>query len=417
MTNRILCVDDDPNILHAYKRALRKQFEIETALCGDEGLAAISNSGPYAVVVADMRMPKMNGVQFLAIVKERSPNTVRMMLTGNADQRTALEAVNEGQIFRFMTKPCSPETLAKALDAGLTQYRLVTAEKELLSKTLRGSIKVLSEVLALANPVAFGRASRVHRFVGQLTKELKLERGWLIEIAALLSQIGCVALPEETLTKVYRRQELSAVEQQTYDRHPQIARALLEHIPRLEEIATIVAHQNDLYSDHSDARGRRQDSNFILECSILKLALDWDELLSSGMSNELAMAEINDRQGWYDPRALAVLDRLVAVDQVHVVKRVGLSDLADGMILADDVCSINGALLCAKGQQVSRSMRACLRNFAINVGVQFPLKVFVPASGAEEMESIATQCDPELEHWLKHGTTNASHHDAPDSSS
>lgn len=406
MNERILCVDDDPNILEAYKRALRKRFPIETALSGQEGLAAISRGGPCAVVVADMRMPEMNGVQFLAKVKEIAPQTVRMMLTGNADQQTALEAVNEGQIFRFMTKPCPPETMEKVLEAGVEQYRLVRAEKDLLSQTLRGSIKVLSEVLALANPAAFGRASRVHRFVRQLCKELKLERGWLIEIAALLSQIGCVALPEETLTKVYKRKELSPVEQQTYDRHPQIAKALLEHIPRLEGVAEIIAHQNDLYSSPLDDPGKRRDSDACLESSVLKLALDWDELLASGMNDELAIAEINDRRGWYDPRVLAVLGKLVSVSEVHVVKRVELAELKEGMILADDVRSINGTLLCTKGQQVTRSMLACLRNYVINVGVQLPIKVFVPASDAEQLETVSAKRDPELDRWLKYGSVS-----------
>jgi DNA-binding NtrC family response regulator len=152
MSDRILLVDDDANILQGYQRALRKQFVLEPALSGEEGLEAVRAQGPYAVVVADMQMPGMNGVEFLARVKEIAPDTVRMMLTGNADQQTALEAVNEGHIFRFLTKPCSPDLLAKMLGAGLKQYGLVMSERDLLAKTLRGSIQVLTDVLGLVNP-------------------------------------------------------------------------------------------------------------------------------------------------------------------------------------------------------------------------------------------------------------------------
>ena len=181
MTEKILCVDDDPNILLAYQRALRKRFHIDSALSGGEALEAIANRGPYAVLVADMRMPEMNGVELLKRVKENAPDTVRMMLTGSADQQTALEAINEGHIFRFMTKPCPPKMLAKVLEAGLVQYRLIMAERDLLTKTLSGSIKMLTEVLSLASPMAFGRASRVRgmeilRFVsGPLTRESSLD--------------------------------------------------------------------------------------------------------------------------------------------------------------------------------------------------------------------------------------------------
>jgi DNA-binding NtrC family response regulator len=127
MNEKILCVDDEANILESYQRTLRKQYLIDTALGAEKGLATIGSQGPYAVIVSDMRMPGMDGIQFLAKVKDMLPDTVRIMLTGQADQYTAIQAVNEGNIFRFLTKPCSPDVLTKALDAGIQQYRLITA--------------------------------------------------------------------------------------------------------------------------------------------------------------------------------------------------------------------------------------------------------------------------------------------------
>src|SRR5713226_129196 len=97
---KILFVDDEPNILAAYQRQLRKHFSVEIAVGPVAGLAALQNPRDFAVVVADMRMPEMNGVEFLVKVKTAAPETVRMMLTGNADQTTAIEAINEGSIFR-----------------------------------------------------------------------------------------------------------------------------------------------------------------------------------------------------------------------------------------------------------------------------------------------------------------------------
>ena len=140
MSQKILLVDDDPNILQGFKRQLRKQFQIETALGGKEGLEAVVKSGPFAVIVSDMQMPEMDGIQFLNAVRQVAPDSVRVMLTGNADQKTATDAVNDGHIFRFLTKPCSPEAFSKSLEAGIEQYRLITAERELLSKTDRKSV-------------------------------------------------------------------------------------------------------------------------------------------------------------------------------------------------------------------------------------------------------------------------------------
>ena len=154
---KILCVDDESNVLQGIKRQLRKQFHIDVAEGGQKGLEAITGNGPYAVVVSDMRMPGMDGAEFLAKVKRCAPQTVRMMLTGNSDQQTAIEAVNKGSIFRFLNKPCSTEDLVAAISDGIEQYRLITVEKEVLEQTLGGSIKILSNVLALASP-EIGRA-------------------------------------------------------------------------------------------------------------------------------------------------------------------------------------------------------------------------------------------------------------------
>ncbi|HEY4761786.1 MAG TPA: HD domain-containing phosphohydrolase [Thermoguttaceae bacterium] len=378
MNERILCVDDDPHVLEAYQRALRKQYIIEGALCGEDALNAIATQGPYAVVVADMRMPGLNGIQLLAKVSEIAPDTVRMMLTAYADQQTALDAVNEGHIFRFMTKPCPPETFAKALEAGIAQYRLVTGEHELLSHTLGGCIKVLTDVLGLVNPAAFGRASRVHRLVRQLCREMGLKRTWLIEIAAMLSQIGCVAVPEKTLSKVYKGKELYSDELKAFLAHPQIGRELLISIPRLEEAAEIIAHQNDSYRDEKKSLCQGCSEDVFIGSCILKAALDWDTLVSSGMSKDLAMAEINERKGYYHRGVLAALRNVMKITVAHVLRRVRLDELFDGVVLADDVRSIKGMLLCSKGQEVTHSMRVRLRNYDVNMGVRMPIKIFVP---------------------------------------
>ncbi len=127
-------------------------------------------NGPYAVVVSDFRMPVMDGIKFLIQVKETAPETVRMMLTGNTDLPTAIDAINQGQIFRFLTKPCSGELLIQTLDAGLRQYQLITAEKDLLEKTLKESISLLTDVLAIVNTKAYGRSLRIQQLVAHIVK-------------------------------------------------------------------------------------------------------------------------------------------------------------------------------------------------------------------------------------------------------
>src|ERR1039457_2495393 len=152
LAEKILLVDDDPNILDGYRRSLSREFLMETAQGGEPALALAAKNGPYAVVVSDMRMPGMDGIQLLSRIKALSPDTIRVMLTGNADTETAINAINEGNIFRFLNKPCNKEGMAKTLTAALVQYRLVTAEKQLLKQFVSGSGRVRTEVPTLLNP-------------------------------------------------------------------------------------------------------------------------------------------------------------------------------------------------------------------------------------------------------------------------
>ncbi len=138
-TEKILFVDDDQHLLEAVARRLRKQFEIETQLGPEAGLAAIERSPDYAVIFSDMRMPGMDGVQFLARAKELQPDSIRIMLTGYPDVQTAIDAVNHGNIFRFLTKPCAPEVLVGAIEGALEQRRLLRTRVELLETRLRNT--------------------------------------------------------------------------------------------------------------------------------------------------------------------------------------------------------------------------------------------------------------------------------------
>jgi response regulator RpfG family c-di-GMP phosphodiesterase len=380
MPEKILCVDDDPNILAAYTRRLRKDFDLDIASSALEGLEKIGKTGPYAVVVSDMQMPGMNGIEFLARVKLTAPETVRIMLTGQGDLSVAMNAVNQGNIFRFLTKPCPPEELAFALHAGIEQYNLVIAEKVLLEKTLKGAVKVLSDVLSMVNPTAFGRASRVRRVVRQLCTEMGLELSWKIELGAMLSQIGCVIVPEATLKKAFEGKALLTDELRMYLSHPLVGRDLINRIPRLEEVAEIIAYQEKLWSGGGIPRDTKKGSEIPLGSRLLKIALDFDILKAAGHTSLDAYTELMKRTNWYDPDALKALRSVLDLEISYEVRAVNIDQMTPGMILAEDVRGMSGTLLIANGQEVSKSLLLRLRNFAFTAGIKQPIKVFVPRS-------------------------------------
>jgi len=379
MPARILFVDDDPNILAAFQRQLRKYFQVYTALGGNEGLKAVEGRDPFAVIVSDLRMPGMDGIQFLSRVRQTAPDSVRMMLTGNADLPTAISAVNEGNIFRFMTKPCEQQDLLKALSDGVRQYQLLTAERELLEKTLRGSVKVLSEILHLLNPEAFGRASRITRYASKVATEMGVSDVWQIETAAALSQIGCVILPETALKKLYRGQDLSGEEAQLFAMHPYVGSDLLSHIPRMQTIANIIANQEKTFEEPGPTQDSKQEESVPLGARILKVVLDFDTLKARGVANGEAFASLSRRRVRYDPTVLEAFHEILAAESGDEERTVMVAGLIDGMILGQDVRLQDGRMLVARGYEVNRTLRERMKNFSVKVGIKEPITVIVPA--------------------------------------
>ena len=359
MAEKILLVDDDNNILDGYRRSLSREFVMETAMGGEQALKLAADNGPYAVVVSDMRMPGMDGIQLLSKIKAQSPDTIRVMLTGNADTETAINAINEGSIFRFLNKPCSKEMMAKTLTAALVQYRLVTAEKQLLEQTLSGSIQVLTEVLSLVNPAAFSRAERARRYIHHIVTSMKLPNVWQYEVAAMMSQLGCVTLPSETIEAVYSGEKLSATEQTQYDAHPSVAYDLLSKIPRLEPIAWMIEHQNRPVREVDET----EKKDMRLGAEILRLTLAYEKLIHKGVSRTEAVHTLTGQNKNFSPQFFDALVELDPNSDEGEIRQCRIEALATGMIIQQDVRTGEGELLVSKGQEVTSPLLSKLKNF------------------------------------------------------
>src|ERR1700688_3599315 len=228
----ILCVDDEPAVLEGLKLTLRKFFDVETATSCEEGLAVLKQKGGAAVVISDMRMPGMDGAAFLTKVRTLWPDSTRLLLTGEPSRDAAIAAGHEGQIFRFLPKPCAPAKLIAAVEAAVRQHQLVTGEKMLLQQTVLGSIGALIDILGIVNPIAFGRGSRIKRLALDLAAAAGLAPSWELEAAALLSQLGYVSLPIELVEKAVNGEALNADEAQLLGDAPKLTQSLLARIPR-----------------------------------------------------------------------------------------------------------------------------------------------------------------------------------------
>ena len=376
---RVLFVDDEQNVLDGIQRSLRKHMAVQTATSGADGLRLLRETGPFALVVSDMRMPNMNGAQFLTKVREQEPDTVRMILSGQADLEATIAAVNDGHIYRFLSKPCPPEKLLVAVEDGLRQHRLINAEKVLLEQTLSGAVKMLIEILGMVSPAASSRASRLQRYVIELAAALSLPARWQWGLAAHVSQIGCVTLPKEILSKVEASQVLTDEEKGLFESHPEVAGKLLATIPRLDEVAAIVAAQlgrpNSAGKPDKISDWNIRDAGELL----LQTACEFDRLIARGASRESAVGALEALKPGLPQAIIKPLLSLTIAKQALIIRQVRLKDLALGMILDEDLVSPKGIRLVPSGQEMTRTLLVRLASIADGVGVAEPFRVRVSA--------------------------------------
>ncbi len=301
----ILFVDDESRVLEGIQRQLKGKFCVQTALGAERALSLVQESGPFALVVSDMQMPGMNGMEFLSRLRYSAPDTVRVMLTGNADMQTAIDAVNDGHLFRFLTKPCSPHELAQCLEAGLEYYRFLRTEQEFSKHNIEGCITLLLKLLAFTKPESYKRSLRVCDYVKQISEAMGMRDVAELETAAQLSQIGSLIHPSQCSDEPGSSKDMNIDEilEQAID--SVAGWTLLRHIPSLLEIAKAISYQEKHFDGSGCPKDWRSGTDIPLGARILKVALDFDSLLLSGMQKSQALHELGRRNGWYDPVILA----------------------------------------------------------------------------------------------------------------
>lgn len=374
---KVLCVDDEPQVLAGLTLHMRRRYEVLTATSGAAGLEALQQNPATAVVVSDMRMPGMDGATFLSRARQMAPDAVRILLTGHSDLDSAISAVNDGQLFRFLTKPCPAAALLSALQAASDHHRLITSERVLLEQTLRGSIKALTDVMALRDPLAFGRASRIKECVADLANHLQLQDRWQVEVAAMLSQLGYIALPAETAENVYYGRPLSDEEAQMVARVPAVTEQLLGSIPRLEVVRGILGTYLKPYRP-IDGSGMDAQAQLIHRgAHLLRAAVDFEALELQGHSATHALDLMRSHAESYDPALLEAIKAVRGVDHSQEIREVRLADLQVGMVFAEDVKTDVGTLLVGRGFEVTAGVVERVRNIRRGT-VKEPVRVIMP---------------------------------------
>ena len=277
----VLFVDDEVNILRAVQRLLRHEpCRVLTASRGSEALGLLADDAAQ-VVVSDQRMPEMNGVELLSVIRERHPDAVRMMLTGYTEMNVAVDAINHGEIYRLITKPWNDEELKATLRQAFDHYDLkneirrlnqVTREQNLklqdMNRTLEAkvrdrtkqladknqelrigyvqTIRALAEAVDAKDSYTRGHSERVGVYASKLGRELGLPRELIerIYISGLLHDVGKIGIPDHIITKPDR---LTPEEYEEIKRHPEIGARILQPVAFLADVVPCVRHHHEWF--------------------------------------------------------------------------------------------------------------------------------------------------------------------------
>ncbi|MFW5500068.1 MULTISPECIES: HD domain-containing phosphohydrolase [unclassified Maridesulfovibrio] len=336
---KILFVDDDVAIHLLFSRISTERLQISCCSSGADALEALKTDGPFHVIVSDYQMPEMDGVEFLTKVKDASASSVRILLSGNADLAMAIDAVNECGVFRILTKPCSLKVVKKALRDALEFHRLSNVETHVTSKMTHGIIQMVSDIAAMHNPGLNSRTARILPLVKSLSRNLGDPDPWSTEVAAVLSSIGFIFLPDRLLDMVETGDVFGSMDYSIYTQHTEYSAKILAKLPYFEDVCTKLSLQEAHYMDNGGDGGFASDE-IPIGARIIKVVSDFDRLKSGGRGAGEVLAMMKLRAKRYDPKVLKGLGEMLGAEARYHVREVYPLGLAEGMELAEDVYGV-----------------------------------------------------------------------------
>ncbi|MCB2210765.1 response regulator [bacterium] len=379
MNKLVMVVDDDERFQDIVFRLISPVCKVAKANSGDRALRMLEDLDDAAVVIADYRMEGMNGVELLKKIADLYPDTIRILCTGLMDGQIAIDAVNEGHIFKFIQKPPKRDEIVGAVTDGIERFNLKRVEKELLEKTLQASVQVLTELLGMVDPASFSRSARIYRYVRGMCSHLDVSNQWQLNIAALLSQIGCVSLPSELVQKtITGLDQLSDTEIRQFIAHASLGANLLGNIPRMETVAEIIRHQFDPVTFTFDEYKQGSVDEQKTGSQLLRIAFYYDIDRMHGRQHEDIITDMRSKPKQFFGLFLNALNKSAASRETGGPRRVALKALSPGMVLAGDVRTENSLLVASNGQEITEAMIQRIKAFDKTHGIRQPLTVHLP---------------------------------------
>jgi response regulator RpfG family c-di-GMP phosphodiesterase len=394
MPHRILIVDDEQPMLNLFSAVLKDRFVIETARNAEEALQRLRTESDFAVVVADIFMPGVSGIELLAQCAKLSPDTVRIAVTGDAARETVVDSVNEGNVFRFVSKPVRVEVLGEIIEAAIQRYDSLRLERDMMETTVRTSVNLLLEVLATIDPPSFELSQRVRTSVRVFARKMRLPNAWELELAASLARIGMVALPSDVLRKVGHEIPLGAREAELLSQVPALGAQLLKQVARMGRVAEAIRYQAKNFDGSGSPNDSTSGPHIPLGARILRIFVDRATLEIDGVASRDAHRRMAARTGAYDPALLqASFDCfpdyiLSAVSADKEVRLVSAEELQPDATLVTEIRTTDGLLLVAASTRLTSLIVQRIRTHVTLGTVTGPFGIQLPTADDAKASSV-----------------------------
>jgi putative nucleotidyltransferase with HDIG domain len=315
---QILFVDDEPAMLESLRRSVRREFATDVAIDADHGLDHLRHRGPYCIVVSDMRMPGMDGAEFLSTVRAVSPESVRVMLTGCDDIEIAARAVNDGRIFKFLSKPVPTEVLLECLRTCLAHYLEQREKAQLMVSTAHAlqqldiaTLTAFARAIDANSPWTAGHSERVTALALRIGHKMGLPGKDLqiLHRGGLLHDIGKIGTPPAILDKPGR---LEIWETEIMRNHVKVGIRILEPIDCFRDMLCVVAQHHERFDGSGYPAGLAGDQ-ISLHARIVAVADAFDALTSDrpyrkGVPEQRAIEILEKNSGTqFDPKVITAL--------------------------------------------------------------------------------------------------------------
>lgn len=370
---RVFIVEDDEMIVETTRTALEALgYEITGSTAkGEEAILGVPDAD---VVLMDINLAgEMDGIEAAAEIRKRF-NVPVLFMTALEDEET-FKRVAVCEAFGYLLKPFRIRELHVAVQMALFKHRKEVERSILLDKTVGGSVRVLTEILAEIEPASFGRGQKVKEYAVILAGPLQIENAWELEVAALLAQVGFLMLPRSLVQKYRSGVPMVQVEHALLRRMPEFGAELVAQIPNLEKCSEMILYQSKNFDGSGFPVNELNGVEIPLGGRILRVLSDVVRYEMAGSGKAKIMDALQNSKGLYDP-AIVKAAIVNIVDAAPTgSKPVMLQDLAIGAVLKAPIESTDGTVLVATGNKISGLALKRLRNFAELTGIKEPIYV------------------------------------------